>query len=172
MDFMGTMWVSPQQNKIQPFDYSVNLHTINPVCWLASNRWHHWKHIEFKAGVIVVGCWMCLFAQSHFCFHDFHNNVCSFHNVLPTICQPIEQENVKIPVPDLFQHALQEGKSRTQNKLPEAQTKQFLYSYSAVILKADVVLWPVQCSLHPGCGGGSGGGCPAADVTSAGTSGS
>lgn len=50
--------------------------------------------------------------------------------------------------------------------------KQILYSYSAVILKAGVILWPVRCSLHPGCGGGSGGGRPAADVMSAGTSGS
>lgn len=26
--------------------------------------------------------------------------------ILPTICQPIEEENVKIPIPDFFQHAL------------------------------------------------------------------
>lgn len=26
----------------------------------------------------------------------------------PTICQPVEQENVKIPVSDFFQHALQD----------------------------------------------------------------
>ena len=41
-----------------------------------------------------------------------------------------------------------------------------------VIGTVGVVLGPVQCSLHPGCGGGSAGGCLAADGTSAGTSGS
>lgn len=39
----------------------------------------------------------------------FYNNFLTFHNILHTVCQPIKEENVKIPVPDFFQHALQEG---------------------------------------------------------------
>jgi len=59
---------------------------------------------------------------------------------------------------------------RNVNKI---NTVGFMYFYwSIIIYNLCVILWPVQCSLHPGCGGGSAGGCPAAAGRSAGTSGS
>lgn len=88
-----------------------------------------------------------------------------------TVCQPVEEENVKIPVPDFFQHALKDRGEKRQG-VSDAKSQQGKVSLWFDWTGVGVVLWPVQCSLHRGCGGGSAGGVLAAGAMSAGTSGS
>lgn len=47
--------------------------------------------------------------------------MCHDH-ILPTICQPVEEENVKIPIPDFFQHTLQERTKR--HKISRVKSEQ------------------------------------------------
>lgn len=98
-----------------------------------------------------------------------------FYHISLTVCQLVKEENVKIPVPNFFQHALQERETRSA-----ALAMLSLHTADSCAITGPlyerwasyVVLGPVQCSLHPGCGGGSAGGSPAAGGMSASTSGS
>ena len=67
---------------------------------------------------------------------------------------------------------MREGKKKHRIRDETSEQSKSCAMMVSLYKKECVILWPVQCNLHPGCGGGSAGGLLAADGTSAGTSGS
>lgn len=59
----------------------------------------HW----IKAALII---YLCVSGGAALSLYHFLHTF--FHDIQRTVCQPIKQENVEIPVPHFFQHALQE----------------------------------------------------------------
>lgn len=106
-----TTWISWMRcefplNRIKSsHSITVNLHTINPVCWLASNRWHHWKHIEFKAGVILDVSVIRIFTTTSAHFTIVHLPFVNLSN----------RKMSKFQFPTFSSMHYKRGKSRTQN---------------------------------------------------------